>query len=283
MSIDHEFITNKNNLPVNIFSFSAQNLDRYIPKHWHQNTELLFCVDGSLRVWEGSFEYILKSGDVVIINPNQIHATQSPEKNLVLVIQFPLDFLKTISSGEYNRSWLFNVNTLENSLNDESIFEYLNNLSKEVDHESTVTVENNLKKMANVYNLLARLVSDSTIAVDDAEIKKNDKNLNRLSKVVSYINENYKYEMSLEDVSKEFNYSKEYFSRYFKKYLGINFTDYVNAIRLDDAFKRLINSDQNLLEISLDVGFVNYRNFYNLFKKTYQVSPREYRMLYQKK
>lgn len=283
MSINHEIITNKNNLPVNIFSFSAQNLDRYIPKHWHRNTELLFCIEGSLRVWEGSSEYLLRSNDVIVINPNQIHATQSPKKNLILVIQFPLDFMKMISAGEYNRSWLFNVNTLEKSLKSKLIFEYLNNLVKEVNCESSDSVENNLKKMANVYNLLAQLVITSVIEVDDAIIKKNDKNLNHLSKVVTYINENYKREISLDDVSAEFNYSKEYFSRYFKKYLGINFTDYVNAIRLDDAFKRLINSDQNLLEISLDVGFVNYRNFYNLFKKTYQVSPREYRKLYQKK
>lgn len=51
-----------------------------------------------------------------------------------------------ISAGEYNRSWLFNVNTLEKSLKSKLIFEYLNNLVKEVNCESSDSVENNLKK-----------------------------------------------------------------------------------------------------------------------------------------
>ena len=66
---------------------------------------------------------------VFIINPNQMHATQSPEKNHVLVIQFPLEFLKEISKVKYNRLWFFSANTVKEKIDDKNIFNNLNKLA----------------------------------------------------------------------------------------------------------------------------------------------------------
>lgn len=279
MAISHEIITNQSNMMVNIFTFSAKNLDRYIPKHWHQNTELLFCIKGSLKVWENDSEYLLQQGDLIVINPNQIHATQSPEKNSVLVIQFPLEFLKEISRGEYNRRWLFSVNTVKEKISDQIIFE---NLTKLATLSKQDDIQHDLQKMGSIFNLLAELIEISKVNVNDESIRKNDKNLDNLTEVITYINQNYKRPLYLGNVAEKFNYSANYFSRYFKQYLGVTFTEYVNAIRLDDAYKTLIHTNKNLLDISLDSGFINYRNFYNSFKRTYQMSPENYRKLYQR-
>lgn len=280
MAINHEIIKNVSNLPVKIFSFSAKNLDKYIPKHWHQNTELLYCIKGSLKVWENKAEYLLEEGDLIVINPNQIHSTQSPEKNHILVIQFPLTFLKQVSRGEYNRLWLFSVNTLKNKLEDKTLFSSLDKIDE---LNNTNSIQADLESMVEVYHLLSELLRFTKVGVDNEQIRRNDKKLDNLTEVISYINENYQSTLYLENVSNHFNFSANYFSRYFKEYLGVGFTDYVNTIRLDDAFKKLIHSNQDLLSIAMDTGFVNYRNFYNAFVRTYQMSPRKYRDLYQKK
>lgn len=92
-----------------------------------------------------------------------------------------------------------------------------------------------------------------------------------------YIDNNYKKNLSLEDVSKVIYLSSYYFSRLFKKEVGVNFSGYLLHKKLDEAKRMLETTDASVLEISTALGFAEQSYFCKVFKKHIGQSPTQYR------
>lgn len=74
----------------------------------------------------------------------------------------------------------------------------------------------------------------------------------------------------------------EHLCRLFKLHFGCTPTEYVNGLKLNYAANLLINSDMDVLDISLDSGFDNLSHFYHLFKREFGSSPLEFRKVNQR-
>lgn len=81
---------------------------------------------------------------------------------------------------------------------------------------------------------------------------------------------------AMQDIS---NYSKEYLCRTFKHYMNTTPTSYINRLRMQEAARRLIYTEDSVIDLSLELGFSNLSHFYHLFKKSYSMSPVQYRKL----
>ncbi|MBP1990746.1 response regulator transcription factor [Paenibacillus eucommiae] len=71
--------------------------------------------------------------------------------------------------------------------------------------------------------------------------------------------------------------SPDYFSRLFKQYTGINFTDYIIELRMNKAMEYLKNPQFKVYEIGAIIGYRNTKYFFKLFKKQTGYTPSEYR------
>jgi len=78
-------------------------------------------------------------------------------------------------------------------------------------------------------------------------------------------------------VAKAVNTSTSYFCRIFKKYTGLNFTDYVSRIRIEKAKSLLLNPNLRISEIAYEVGFQSLTHFNRVFKRVVGQSPTVYR------
>jgi two-component system response regulator YesN len=67
-----------------------------------------------------------------------------------------------------------------------------------------------------------------------------------------------------------------YFSEYFKKNLGINFSDYIAKLRINEAIRMLQENKLSITEIAYNCGFNNSSSFYNTFKKITGTNPGKY-------
>ena len=92
-----------------------------------------------------------------------------------------------------------------------------------------------------------------------------------------YIDNNYKENLSLEDVAKVVYLSSYYFSRLFKKEVGVNFSDYLLHKKLDEAKRMIETADISILEISTTLGFAEQSYFCKVFKKHIGQTPTQYR------
>ena len=95
--------------------------------------------------------------------------------------------------------------------------------------------------------------------------------------VLKYIDENYAEAVSLEKAAEVVSLNPVYLSYLFKKIKKVNFSEYLNEVRLKKAEHLLADSTLKIGEISEEVGYKDARYFSSLFKKRTGMSPNEYR------
>lgn len=100
--------------------------------------------------------------------------------------------------------------------------------------------------------------------------------------IVRYMQEHLKEEISLNVLADEFHLSAQYISQLFKNEIGVNFLAYLTNIRMEQAKKLLLSSDDTVAEIAEKSGYADYRVFTKAFKKAEGVTPSQYRRNFQK-
>ncbi|MEG0365396.1 MAG: AraC family transcriptional regulator [Coprobacillus sp.] len=268
----HELIIPNESIPVKVFSFSAHDDLRIIPHHWHRSAEMLYVRRGKLNIWMNKKKYELKQNDFIFINSKEVHSTQSPEDNEVIVLQIPGDFLETFSNKE---SLHILCNTIENKQHklDTNIRELLYQMYLYSERKDDAYY---LKVYSLLFELGYILVKNFRVKEENLDISS-QKYLDRLSEICTYIKSNYQDNLTLNDVADEFGYSPQYLSRMFQKYTGSTFLTYLNSIRLNAAFKDMMNTDYSIISISETNGFSNIKSFNKIFKDIYGETPSTYR------
>ena len=98
-----------------------------------------------------------------------------------------------------------------------------------------------------------------------------------ITRAKEYIHEHQTEELSLGQVAKAVNTSTFYFCKMFKKVTGINFTDYLSQVRIENAKNLLLNPNLRVSEIAFEVGFQSLTHFNRVFKRILGRSPTQYR------
>lgn len=98
-------------------------------------------------------------------------------------------------------------------------------------------------------------------------------------KVTSYIQNNYNTGLTLEEVASYVNMNPTYLSRFIKKQLGTNFSDYVNNIRVEFSKAYLENDAYSIIDIALMMGFTDQSYYSKVFKKYAGMTPGKYRKM----
>lgn len=282
MELQHEEIQTNERIPIKLFNFQANDIARIIPNHWHKSAELLYCRKGNLNVWINSKSYLLMEGDFLFINSNIVHSTQSPTENDIIVLQLPLTFLQEATQKDYLDKYDILCNTLLQSSNEqEQAFSRVRKILEEMlTYESQKEEAFSLKIYSLVFEMLYVLIRHFKVEKNGDNKLKTQKYLDRLGDITEFVKANYDEKITLDSVALEFNFSIPYFARFFKKYMGITFTEYVTSIRLDKAVDLLMNSDLSILDISLAVGFPNSKSYTASFKKAYGHTPYHYKKIY---
>jgi AraC-like DNA-binding protein/ligand-binding sensor protein len=98
-----------------------------------------------------------------------------------------------------------------------------------------------------------------------------------ITRAKDFIAKNQGEALSLTQVARAVNTSTFYFCKMFKKFTGLNFTDYVSRTRIEKAKNLLLNPNLRVSEIAFEVGFQSLTHFNRVFKKIVGESPTEYR------
>ncbi len=98
----------------------------------------------------------------------------------------------------------------------------------------------------------------------------------RLLEITNYIYANYK-DVTLDDLSEKFFLSKPYLSKYIKEKSGMTFGDILKKVRMKKARAMLKSSNATVESIAESVGYQNVEHFNRIFKKTYQMTPVQFR------
>jgi len=100
---------------------------------------------------------------------------------------------------------------------------------------------------------------------------------NALEQAVVYIENHLSDDIKVEDVAKTAGYSYYHLNRQFTAVLGEGIGSYIKKRRLADAAKKLIYTDQKIINIAMESGFESSEAFSRAFKLMHKVSPQQYR------
>lgn len=270
----HEKVITTDSLPARSFSYSSA--DQLITNHWHNSLEVLYIASGKMDTGINNAIYHLKRGDLIIINSGDIHFTRCRDYAKIYVLQVPYPLLNThIPNYDYVRfqdsdgSVVFSNPAKVDELSRLMIQMYEITLEQKPGYT--------LLFSSKLYQFLFTLFQRYHTDISSRTKQKSDRNLIRLEQVMNYVKSHYTQPISLEDAAQILSLNPEYFCRYFKKYMGMTFLEYVNSIRLYHIHQDLLNTNYSVSELMDRHGFTNYKLFSKMFRNTYGCPPGMFR------
>ena len=97
------------------------------------------------------------------------------------------------------------------------------------------------------------------------------------NETLRYIKEHCTEKLSIEMFSKKGHYNPSYFSRAFKKYTGVTFTEYLKQVRIEKACEMLLNTNEKIDHIYPKVGYSDKTKFFKDFREYTSTTPLKYR------
>lgn len=105
----------------------------------------------------------------------------------------------------------------------------------------------------------------------------NEKEQQLVSDVIKYIYDNYTKELTINDVTDEFDITDTKLNKILMSYSGKRFIEFLNALKIDKACEMLLTTDKSVIDISFELGFNTVKTFNNNFSKLKNMSPTDFR------
>ncbi len=235
--------------------------------HAHKSYEIYVLISGTKSYFIESDFFNVNAGEVVLISSEKLHKTGGFGCYRAL-ISFSDEFLKKYFTPTAINQLLecFNKNHVKPTKEQfEEILRLINVMQK---NQAEKIEGDAFLHLAEILKIL----KESPEAVKSVIQTKGYTN-----KIIEYVNNNYNTISGLKDVAEKFYVNKSYLCRLFKRETGMQFTTFLNKIKLRNAVNYLLNSNKSISEISYLVGFSTSAYFCNLFKKEYNLTPHEYK------
>lgn len=271
-------------LPINVVTAHIEDY----PAHFHDDLELIYVLEGTLALKNGYYNYVLKQGDIFILNDREIHSMHKTDTdNMVMMVQINMAYFSNYYGNLKN-----NFFVADSHENGESI-DILRNLMGKIMME---LLEKGYgyehKVIESTHNLLSCLLSDfryNVSKVEEAEpLNETDIHKGRGSKVLAsrlrritdYMYENYTRKLTLNEIADRERLSIYYLSHVIKEATGLSFQDLLSFIRVDESEKLLLSTNKKIGTISDEMGFSAVRYYIKHFKTWFHMHPQDYRKIY---
>lgn len=245
--------------------------------HFHPYYEIYYLYSGKRRIFVNDTLYTLNRGDMVLIHKNVLHRTTfiSDETHERFAINFSDKYLLALFE-KFSKEAILSCFAQPFLTIHYNRREYIEDLFKKLIYES-----NHLDDFSEhlIYNYLEELIIfllryQKNEAQSHIPLSLTDEVIQNTAK---YIRTNYNQPITLEIAARYANMSTTYFSKKFKSVTGFGFKEYLCKIRLTEASKLLLETNNSITDIAFSCGFSDSNYFGDVFKKLKGISPLQYR------
>lgn len=254
----------------------------HFPEHTHDYVEMVYmCTGQTVHIVNGK-HIRLEQGDLLFLSQSCTHEVcnaglHDVAVNFIVLPEFFYTTLSTIGEEETPlRRFLLDCLTGRNSEPgylhfDVSGVPQVQNLVENL--LWTLLWETPLKRKTS--QMTMSLLFLQLIGLTDTILNKDGDNVAVLQ-VLRYVESDY-VSGSLTELAEKLHYDLSWLSREIKRRTGKTFTRLIQEKRLAQAAYLLKNTDRNVAQISLDVGYENISYFHRIFYDAYGKSPKHYR------
>lgn len=260
----------------------------YYPPHWHTNIEIIYIGRGKANLFLSSKWFELNEGDLLFINPDQVHAVQVEQgiETNYLILGCITDIVYSSGNSVYEYKYIlpfisdvgpehccFRKKELEAS-NIALIIEEIRDEVRKERYGFEISVR------ANVMKLLLWILRkwEENLNINNF-YRLSDATLGDLHNLFNYISINYQEDISPKKAAVMCNFSYSYFCKVFRKVTGATFSQYLCNLRLREAEKLLASTSLDITEIANKVGFCDSSYFIKMYKRLRGITPKAFRKL----
>lgn len=259
---------------------------------------LLYVVkNGELYIREGNTDYVLRKGDMLLLEPNIEHVGFKEAVCHYYYLHFKHPKIEKITHmsvdevpGELisKRKQALSSDLYNESGDRDSVFYLPKFYHYEDENEllSPLIDANNdfykkyegYKTMASLslLKLLIKISRDYTSTKIDTAQPHFSKAFVKCRSILHYLNKEFANKITSEAIEKEFESNYDYLNRVFQKMTGYTIINYLNSLRISKAKDLLDTTPIKISEAGYLVGIDDPYYFSKLFKKYAGITPSQY-------
>lgn len=252
--------------------------------HWHDEFEFIYVTEGNIYVQVENQKFLMEENSSILINMNILHSVEkgTKEKSTLRSLVFNSSIIADSPESVF---WQKYIQPFKNSRNIDFIY-----LDGQLDWHKTLIklMDSAWEKMAaedddyenqvrfNITSAFHLLLSKNQIKSDSStSSQKQILRKIQIKKLLTYINENYTKEITLEDLSKQCDISESSCLRLFNEFTKKTPIQYIKQLRIEKANELLKSTDLSITEIALSVGFNDVSYFIKSYKEIFGKTPKE--------
>ena len=238
----HEIVVADKHLPAWIY-LHEKNQTSYIEPHWHSSIEISYTLSGSISdFFIAGQSYKTRPGQILVVNSAELHsirAIHDPKQDpRALTIIFPYRIIKRYRPDIQAYQFTINSVDLEEGARLPAYQALQEKLTAIADlYHSKDHLRKTILLLEILELLLDHFLEKRKICSSD---RQDQKQKERLTDIKTYIEENFRAELALEDIANFCYLSKEHLARFFKEHMNITVIQYLNFVRAKHAYPLLL-------------------------------------------
>ena len=271
-------------LPVNSYHCLIPFTYRELALHWHEEMEITLIQDGTSDYKVGQKVFEANAVDIILIPPYCTHsACEIPGKTMISdSMVFHPDYLgannQDLSASKYLRPMAEGQLLMQEVIRDgdEGYAEIKDTFIRALDCFKNKQPFYEMLLKEKLLHILILLFSYGYIREsDDSHITS--ENRRHIKSALEYITDHYSEKISISEMAQLAGFSENYFMSLFRQYVGMSCIQYVNHYRIQKAAHALEETTKSVSEIAMIHGFDNISYFNLQFRRTFGMTPREFR------
>ncbi len=224
--------------------------------HFHDSFEFVYVFEGEITITIEKEKYNIKSGEGLLILPNQIHSFNTLKHSKTFILIFASSYV----AKYYKQSLTYCSKKPYFSLKGEN------------------ELVERLQQTDNIFLLKSLLYYLVYLYTQSESIPRDVKYNTLMQHVLTYIEENYQHEITLKGLAKKLGYDYHYLSSIINTGLNSNFLSFLNGYRINKVCELMMDdSTTPISNLAYNCGYTSLRTFNRNFIEIKKVTPSEYR------
>lgn len=250
--------------------------------HWHPEIEITWVRQGRMCYKVNDLCYHLKEGDILFENSNVLHAGNMEKNEDCDYVSVTFDpklvygFFQSTICTRYvepvTQDFSLPAIYIDGSADWHDRFAALVREIIALDKERSEFYEMDITiRIQMLWKLLLMYKRPAA-----GKVLHNATEYERIKKIISYIDQNYKNRITLKDIADHIHLCESECTRLFKRYMNVTLFSFLQEYRIERSLEYL-NSEETIGDIAGKVGFADPNYYSKVFAKVKGCSPREYR------
>ncbi len=230
--------------------------------HFHSHIEILLVRRGAAEVCIGGEREVLRANEVAVVMSYEPHRFCSMGEDAAYTDMFiPThlcpEFLEAVQNKRVHHPFLRDAETAAR------VFAAADELARQD--------LNHIERQGYIHIVLGTILKQLTF-----EPVRTPQDTDLPARMLFYINEHYKEEISPAVLAKALGYSADHLAKCFRACFHLGLGRYVNTVRLKNAVTLMREGKLSMTACALESGFPSLRTFYRVFSEEFGCAPREY-------